>query len=186
MRLKSEKYIAIKPPFGERFVRLKTLGSAYLLKNPNKRISIRNNYTNAVKAKFESANNLEKPFHVTIMNTVIAVEELRLIPQKCDKSQYYTFSNDANLEFLARQLITIGEFNFTSREDMCSKAEDLQAAETDEAKQQLKRVREVIQTYDKIICSDYIGELIKAQQAEQSPELELKYHNHHNHYCSPN
>ncbi len=179
--VKSGKYIAIKPPFGERFVRLKTLGVAYLPKNLNKRISIRNNYTNAIKAKFESANILEKPFHITIMNTVIAVKELRLIPQKFDKSQYYTFSNDANLEFLARQLVTISKFNFTSREDMYSKAEELQAAGTDEAKQQLKRVREVIQTYDKIICSDYIGELIKALQADQSPQLELKHHNHHNH-----
>lgn len=115
------------------------------------------------------------------MNTVIAVKELRLIPQKYDKSQYYTFSNDANLNFLVRQLITIGEFNFTSREDMCSKAEELQAAGTDEAKQQLKRVREVIQTYDKIISSDYIGELIKAQQAEQSPQQKSKQANHHKH-----
>ncbi len=180
--VKSGKYIAIKPPFGERFVRLKTLGSAYPPKNLERRIAIRNNYTNAVKAKFESANNLEKPFHITIMNTVIAVKELRLIPQKYDKSQYYTFSNDTNLEFLAQQLVTIGEFNFTSREDMCAKAEELQAAGTDEAKQQLKRIREVIQTYDKIICSDYIGELIKAQQAEQPPpQQETKQTNRHNH-----
>jgi len=180
-KVKSGKYIAIKPPFGERFVRLKTLGLPYLPKNLKKRISIRNNYTNAVKIKFENANNLEKPFHVTIMNTVIAVKELRLIPQKIDKSQYYTFSNDANLNYLVRQLITIGEFNFTSREDVCSKAEELQAAGTDEAKQQLKRVREVIQTYDKIICLDYIGELIKAQQAEQSPQQKTKQTNHHKH-----
>lgn len=142
----------------------------YLPKNLEQRIANRNNYTNAVKEKFEGANSLEKPFHITVMNTVIAVKEFRLIPQKIDKSQCYILSNDANLEFLAQQLRTIGEFHFTSREDMCAKAEELQAVGTDEAKQQLKRVREVIQTYDKIICSDYIGELIKAQKQQQAAE----------------
>ncbi len=179
--VKSGKYIAIKPPFGERFVRLKTLGAAYLPKNLVTRIAERNNFINAVKGKFESANAFEKPFHVTIMNTIIAVKEFKLIPSKIDNSKIYAFKNDANINRLAQQLVTIGEFNFTSRKDMCAKAEELQAAGTDEAKQQLKRVREVIQTYDKIICSDYIGELIKAQQAEQAPQLELKHHNHHNH-----
>ncbi len=179
--VKSGKYIAIKPPFGERFVRLKTLGAAYLPKNLLTRIAERSNFINAVKAKFEDANSLEKPFHITIMNTIIAVKDLRLIPKKIDKSKIYTFQNDANINHLAQQLVTIGEFNFTSREDMCTKAEELQAAGTDEAKQQLKRVRKLIQTYDKIICSDYIGDLIKAQQAEQSPQLELRHHNHHNH-----
>ncbi len=179
--VKSGKYIAIKPPFGERFVRLKTLGSAYLPKNLVTRIAERSNFVNAVKAKFESANNLEKPFHVTIMNTIIAVKEFKLIPSKIDNSKIYAFKNDANINRLAQQLVTIGEFNFTSREDMCAKAEELQATGTDEAKQQLKRVREVIQTYDKIICSDYIGELIKAQQAEQPPQQETKQTNRHNH-----
>ncbi len=177
--VKSGKYIAIKPPFGERFVRLKTLGSAYLPKNLEIRISQRNNFTNSVKVKYESGNSLEQSFHIAIMKTVIAVKEFRLIPQKTDKSKIYVFKNDANINHLSQQLATIGEFNFTSREDMCSKAEELQSVGTDEAKQQLKRVRELIQTYDKIICSDYIGELIKAQQAEQSPQQKPKQFNHH-------
>lgn len=173
--VKTGKYTAIKPPFGERFVRLKTLGLAYLPKNLEIRITERNIFTNAIKAKFESANSLEKPFHVTTMNTIIAVKEFRLIPKKSDNSKIYTFKNDANINFLSQQLKTISEFHFSSREDMCAKAEELQAVGTDEAKQQLKRVREVIQTYDKIICSDYIGELIKAQQQQiQKPKIKRR------------
>lgn len=179
--VKIGKYTAMKPPFGERFVRLKTLGAAYLPKNLEIRIAERDNFTNAIKAKFATANNLEKPFHITVMNTIIAVKEFRLIPKKTDNSKIYIFKNDANINHLAQQLETIGEFHFTSREDMCAKAEELQAVDTDEAKQQLKRVREVIQTYDKIICSDYIGELIKAQQAKQSSQSKSKQHNHHKH-----
>lgn len=179
--VKCGKYTAIKPPFGERFVRLKTLGSSYLPKNLETRIAQKDNFINSAKAKFESANALEKPFHITVMNTIIAVKEFRLIPRKLDKYKIYAFANDANIDFLAQQLVTIGEFHFTSREDMCAKAEELQAAGTDEAKLQLERVREVIQTYDKIICSDYIGELIKAQQTEQSPQSKSKQHNHHRH-----
>ncbi len=166
--VKLGKYTTIKPPFGERFVRLKTLGAAYLPNNLETRIAQRSNFKNAVKVKFEGASDLEKPFHVTIMNTIIAVKEFRLNPRKNNKSKIYAFANDANIDFLAQQLVTIRDFHFTSREDMCTKAEELQAAETDEAKQQLKRVCEVIRTYDKIIGSDYISELIKAQQAKQS------------------
>lgn len=168
--IKQGKHLAVKPPFGERFVRLKTLGIEYLPQNLEKRIAIRNNFTNSVKTKFETANALEKPFHITIMNTVIAVKEYRLIPRKTDKSQIYTFSNDAEIDHLAKQLVTIRDFHFTSREDMIAKAEELQAEGTDEAKRQLKRVREVIQTYDKIISSDYIGDLIKAQQTISAPQ----------------
>ena len=106
------------------------------------------------------------------MNAIIAVKGFRLIPSKTDKFKIYSFANDANIDFLSQQLTTIGEFHFTSREDMCAKAEELQAVNTDEAKQQLKRVREVIQTYYKIICSDYIGELIKAQkQQTKKPKI---------------
>ena len=172
--VKKGKYTAIKPPFGERFVRLKTLGRAYVLKNIEQRFAARNKFTDAVKAKFESANELEKPFHVTTMNTIIAVKEFRLISKKIDNSKIYTFKNDANINFLSQQLQTIAEFHFSSREDMCAKAEELQAADTDEARRQLKRVREVIQTYDKIIGSDYIGELIKAQKQIQKPKI--KHH----------
>lgn len=173
--VKTGKYTAIKPPFGERFVRLKTLGRAYLPQNLEKRIAERNKFTDAVQTKFESANELEKPFQITMMNMIIAVKEFRLIPKKSDNSKIYTFKNDANINFLSQQLETIAEFHFTSREDMCAKAEELQAVDTDEAKQQLKRVREVIQTYDKIIGSDYIGELIKAQKQQQIQKPKIKH-----------
>ncbi len=178
--VKSGKYIAIKPPFGERFVRLKTLGDAYLPKNLVIRIADRNKFTDAVKAKFESANSFEKQFHITVMNMVIAIKSFRLPPKKLDNSKIYALKNDANIERLVQQLVTISEFHFTSREDMCAKAEELQAAGTDEAMRQLKRVREVIQTYDKIVGSDYISELIKAQQAEQAPQQAGKQPKSHN------
>lgn len=101
-------------------MRLKTLGRAYLPKNLEIRITKRNNFTNTIKTKFECANNLEKPFHITMMNTIIAVKEFRLISSKTDKSKIYTFANDANIEFLMRQLETIGEFHFTYHTRACS------------------------------------------------------------------
>lgn len=167
--VKSGKYIAIKPPFGERFVRLKTLGSAYLLKNLETRIAQRNNFTNAVKVKFECASNLEKPFHITIMNTIIAVKEFRLIPQKSDKSQIYIFKNDANIEFLARQLVTIGEFNFTSREQIYNKADELQKRINNgenvlELTEKISKIKELISVYEEVVEGNYVDNLIKEQQ----------------------
>ena len=40
----------------------------------------------------------------------------------------YTFQNDANISYLTDQLATLRDFNLGSREDIYSKAEELQAA----------------------------------------------------------
>ncbi len=60
--IKRGKYLAIKAPFAERFVRLKTLGEAYVPKNLEKRIADRDKFPNAVHEKFRTANPIEKNF----------------------------------------------------------------------------------------------------------------------------
>ncbi|MCM1166913.1 MAG: plasmid recombination protein [Lachnospiraceae bacterium] len=123
--IKRGKYLAVKPTFAERFVRLKSLGEAYLPKNLEKRISDRDNFPNAVREKFKTANAVEKKIHVTIMDTVVEVKKFTLTPRKLDPKKIYTFQNDAEIDRLSQQLVTIRDFNLSSKEQIYSKAEEL-------------------------------------------------------------
>ena len=73
--IKRGKHIAVKPTYAERFVRLKTLGEAYLPKNLEQRIGDREMFTNAVRAKFKTANTVEKKFHATIMDMTTEIKQ---------------------------------------------------------------------------------------------------------------
>ena len=123
--IKRGKHIAVKPQYAERFVRLKTLGEAYLPKNLEQRIGDREMFTNAVRAKFKTANTVEKKFHVTIMDMTIEIKQFRLMPRKDNSRLIYAYQNDANINYLSEQLATIGEFGFSSREQIYGKADEL-------------------------------------------------------------
>lgn len=157
--VKSGKYISVKPSFAERFVRLKTLGTAYLPNNLEQRIADRDKFPNAIRKKDATANQLEKQFHVTVINMMIAVKEFKLEPRKIQPEKIYTFQNDANINYLSEQLVTIGEYSFTSREQMYVKAEELKAANDTAG---LKRVTDLIKAYERIVEGNYINNLIKA------------------------
>lgn len=166
-QIKNGKYIAVKPTFAERFVRLKTLGAAYLPKNLEQRIAERNIFTDYVREKFKTANEVEKSFHAAIMDIVIAVKQFRLAPRKTNPKLIYAFKNDDNINYLSDQLCTISEFNFTSREQMYAKAEELKAANDT---QQLKRVTDLIRTYESIVEGNYVDNLIKAHKEQEQAE----------------
>lgn len=163
-QIKNGKYIAVKPPFAERFVRLKTLGAAYFPKNLEQRIAERDIFSNAVREKFKTANAIEKQFHVTVMNMMIAVKQFRLEPRKIDPKLIYAFKNDANINYLSEQLCTISDFNISSKEQMYAKAEELKA--TNDTRQ-LKRVTDLIRAYDSIVEGNYIDNLIKEQREHE-------------------
>ncbi len=144
-QIKRGKYLAVKPTFAERFVRLKTLGEAYLPKNLELRISERDKFTDAVRDKFKTANTIEKKFHITVMDMVIEIKQFRLVPQKLDTRKIYAFKNDANIDYLSRQLITLGEFNLSSREQMYAKGEELKSS-IDKKNAEIRKLTEEIPT----------------------------------------
>ena len=141
----NRKYLAVKAPFAERFVRLKTLGEAYLPKNLEQRIADRDVFTNAVRTKFKTANAVEKKFHVTIMDMTIEIKQFRLMPRKDNGKLVYAFQNDANINYLSEQLLTIGEFGFGSREQIYSKADELKRS-IDEKNEKVKSLTAEIPT----------------------------------------
>lgn len=174
--VKYGKYISMKHPSAERFVRLKDLGDEYLPKNLEQRIAEKDMFTDCVRDKIKSATTLEKRFHITILNVASAVRQLRLEPKKTDKRRYYFFQNDARINYLSEQLVTIGEFGLTSRDSIYAKAQELQRTihqmrsqgeNPEEQDNALKRINTLINAYEEIVEGNYIDNLIKAQQEEK-------------------
>ena len=174
--VKEGKYISVKHPSAERFVRLKNLGDEYLPKNLEQRIAEKDMFTDRVRYEAQNASSIEKRFHITILNITTAVKQFRLDPKKTDKRRYYFFQNDARINYLSEQLVTIGEFGLTSRDSIYAKAQELQRTihqirsqgdNPEEQEKALKRINTLIKVYEEIVEGNYIDNLIKAQQEEK-------------------
>ena len=104
------------------------------------------------------------------------MKQFRLEPKKTDKRRYYFFQNDARINYLSEQLVTIGEFGLTSRDSIYAKAQELQRTihqirsqgdNPEEQEKALKRINTLIKAYEEIVEGNYIDNLIKAQQEEK-------------------
>lgn len=175
--IKRGKYISVKAPSAERFVRLKNLGDEYLPKNLEQRIAEKDMFTDCVRDKVKSATTLEKRFHITILNVASAVRQLHLEPKKSNARRHYCFQNDERINYLSQQLLTIGEFGITSRDDIYAKAQELQRTihkmrsngENSEPEEMaLKRINELIKAYEEIVEGNYIDNRIKAQKSREA------------------
>lgn len=175
--IKQGKYISVKAPFAERFVRLKTLGEEYLPKNLEQRIAESGRFVDCVREKALTANPVEKRFHSVILNVTTAVTQFLLEPKKSNARRHYCFQNDERINYLSQQLLTIGEFGITSRDDIYAKAQELQRTihkmrsngENSEPEEtNLKRINELIKSYEEIVEGNYIDNLIKAQKSREA------------------
>ena len=135
--IKHGKYIAVKAPFAERYVRLKSLGDEYLPKMLERRISLNVTYARKVRERMSRSSEIEKKICSVILDTTVAIQQFRIIPKKTKPQKIYTFSNDESLNLLVEQLSTIGEFGITSRDGIYAKAEELKKS-VDEKTEELK------------------------------------------------
>ena len=181
--IKQGKYISVKALSAERFVRLKTLGEEYLPKNLERRIAESGRFVDCVREKAQNENPVEKRFHCVILNVTTAVTQFQLEPKKSHKRRYYCFQNDARINYLSEQLLTIGEFGITSREGIYQKAQELQHAihamrsngDNPEAQENaLKRINTLIKAYEEIVEGNYIDNLIKAQKSELTAQKDTE------------
>ena len=135
--IKHGKYIAVKAPFAERYVRLKSLGDEYLPKMLERRISLNGTYARKVRERMSRSSEMEKKICSVILDTTVAIQQFRIIPKKTKPQKIYTFSNDESLNLLVEQLSTIGEFGITSSSGIYAKAEELKNS-VDEKTEELK------------------------------------------------
>lgn len=186
--VKQGKYIAVKHPNAERFARLKSLGDDYCQGRLEQRISNRYDFANSTNKKIQTATYTEKIFYTEILSVTTAVKQLRLEPKKTDKAQIYTFHNDADIDYLVKQLNTIAEFKLTDRESIVKKGCDImeninqiraEGSNPAPERERLARINELLKAYDELIEGNYIDNLIKARQAKQSSQSKSKQQNHH-------
>lgn len=133
--IKQGKYLAVKAPFAERFVRLKSLGEDYLPKMLEKRISSNGTYVRKVRERMSRSNDVEKKICAMVLETSVAIQQFRIIPRKTKPQKTYTLSNDDNLNLLVEQLSTIGEFGITSRDGIYTKAAELKKSIDDKTEE---------------------------------------------------
>lgn len=174
--IKHGKYLAVKPQNAERFIRLISLGTGYTENNLAKRIAEKELLPNKFNEWEKKSDNVGKRFCVTASEYIVAVRTYKLTPKKHNRSSYYCFQNDAKIQRIFKQLITIDEFGFSSREQIYAKADELQSQinngnNYDETNKNLTKVKELIAVYEEIIEGNYIDNLIKEQnKARQSEE----------------
>ena len=143
--IKHGKYIAVKAPFAERYVRLKSLGDEYLPKMLERRISLNGTYARKVRERMSRSSEMEKKICSVILDTTVAIQQFRIIPKKTKPQKIYTFSNDESLNLLVEQLSTIGEFGITSGSGIYAKAEKLKNS-IDEKSEELKILSDEVPT----------------------------------------
>ncbi len=80
------------------------------------------------------------------MDMVIEIKRFRLMPQKLDERKIYAFKNDANIDYLSRQLMTLGEFSLSSRERIYEKADGLKRG-IDEKNERIRDLPDEIPTW---------------------------------------
>lgn len=165
--VKHGKNFAVKPPYGDRFIRLKSLGNPYLTYMLDQRIIDNKNFTNTVQRKLKTADCVKSELCTTIIDITTAVKQFRLVPRKVNPNYIYTFENDMNIDRISRQLATLDEFGLTSREQIYAKADELKADNTAEGTAKLRRIKELIKVYEDIVDGNYIDNLIKSQNAVQ-------------------
>lgn len=167
--IKRGKYLAVKPQNAERFIRLISLGTGYTENNLAKRIAEKELLPNKFNEWEKRSGNVGKRFCVTASEYIVAVRTYKLTPKKHNKSSYYCFQNDAQIQRIFKQLITIDEFGFSSREQIYNKADELQnrinsGENTRELTDKLSKIKELISVYEEVVEGNYIDNLIKEQQ----------------------
>ena len=134
-------------------------------------------FVDCVYDKAQNANPVEKRFHSVILNVTTAVTQLRLEPKKSNARRHYCFQNDERINYLSRQLLTIGEFGITFRDDIYAKAQELQHSVhimrsrgdyPTEQETALKRINELINAYEEIVEGNYIDNHIRAQKSREA------------------
>lgn len=123
--IKRGKYLAVKAPFSERFIRLKSLGKDYLQSELEHRISEREEFPRSVRREMPNHNAMGKKVCVTILETTTAIQQFRIIPRKIYPQKVYGYRNDERIKFLTMQLKSIQEFGVSSYDDVTAKSTEL-------------------------------------------------------------
>ena len=115
--VKRGKYISIKAPGQERFVRTKTLGEEYTEESLNIRITYRDMGTGVMPAQDEQSK-LSQAYAAVLHDVRILATQHKKVPRKRIVTAEYSVDNDLDIYRLSAQLSVINKENIKSIGDL--------------------------------------------------------------------
>ena len=186
-KIKLGKYISVKPPQAERFIRFKTLGEEYNERALQNRIQYNIKFENELNAKLNEAksNNLPNVKALTAIRSYTVTFKKGLLPcHKKNKQLPFSWSNDAELDKLLtlNKKINEGATTQSMKEEFELSEKKLQEkyAELDEANNKFQRLFEGKEAFE-VIYENKNSDLISKERAvlfqERYPNInESNYH----------
>ncbi|MFW6008563.1 MAG: relaxase/mobilization nuclease domain-containing protein [archaeon] len=188
--IKRGKYISIRPPEKERFVRTKTLGENYTvdrlkerIKNKDKELSIiddynkNQNHKKQNKSNSKPINNKYKGIQLEYVSMIKLISNLIIKdnkkPIKYNRKKPYSKENDYHINLLASQLRFLNKENITSEKDLNNKFNKLKDAHK-KTKQSIDKLSSLTESLKGVISNfETYNELKNKKNLTASENLKL-------------
>lgn len=152
--VKCGKYISVKPPYGQRFIRLKSLGDYYDEFSLKKRLKAKGRFEKRLDDAISDAKKQQKPTVPVLQEVrhyIVAVSTGTLPIRRKNHGLPYSWINDSELDKLLRLNTMLNEG--MSAESIRQKAEELEAEakkKSDELEQAEHHLRDYLIMKEKI------------------------------------
>ena len=175
--IKRGKYISVKAPGQERFVRTKTLGDEYTDESLNTRIRYRE--VGAGNTPEQTENSKLQAAYVAIIGDVrILAAQRKKVPRKRIVTAEYSVENDLDIYRLSAQLSVINKEHISSIGELEGRIarlrdefEKLKGSEQTEKLLQIRQKYDVFtdiqKTYSEISQEDYVAKLVEEERQRQ-------------------
>jgi hypothetical protein len=191
------KYVAAKPPSGERFIRFKSLGAAYTEENLKNRIAGKDDFYKTTCGKMQNSSGLTQSFCETQARIMVLFYRRETEPQKANGQLPYSFENDKRIATLTNltRLIekeklsaeNIGQYAaalsdrkteliiavHNAKQADAPELEELRA-ELRETKEKLSEALTLTEIVSEIEGGSYIERLVREEKQKGNEEFERK------------
>ena len=171
-KMKYGKYVSVKPPKAERYIRLKTLGEEYNERALQNRIQNSIKFENELSAKINQAKTENLPTYKTLSTIRFYTVTFKkgLLPcHKKFKQQPFSWTNDEELDklLLLNKKINQGATIESMKVDFEKSEKKLQEknAELDESKKKVKRISEGREAFEVLYENKESSTITKEQAA---------------------
>ena len=175
--IKRGKYISIKAPGQERFVRTKTLGDEYTDDSLNIRIRYREVGEGTVRSD-DSVSQLQAAY-ISVLNDVrILAAQWKKVPRKRIVTAEYSVDNDLDVHKLSAQISVISKDNIKSIGDLQGGIAKLR----NEYERQRKAINDLIDKYNNSLADGKKAESLYKRISDQMEKL-LQIRQRYDVYC---
>ena len=167
--VKRGKYISIKAPGQERFVRTKTLGDEYTEDSLNIRIKYRDMGT-GISPTVDKQTKLSQAYSTVLHDVRILAAQRKKVPRKRIVTAEYSVENDLDVYKLSAQLSVISKDNIRSINDLQGRISKLR----NEYEKQRVAVNDLINEYNNSLADRKKVEYLYKRIAEQKKLLQIR------------